>query len=89
MYDRRHKVTVLVSAYLFSAELYTRADTYEDAENLINAAVQLVESLEQELAASDEPVNARTLFLKGWGNGKSIDGLWADIWAAVSALQII
>ncbi|CAK4034077.1 filamentation (Rhf1) [Lecanosticta acicola] len=85
-YDRRHKVTVLVNAYLFSAELYIRADTYDDADNLINAAVKLIESLEQELAAFNEPTNARTLFVKGWGNGKSIDGLWADVWATKAHL---
>lgn len=87
-YDRRHKVTVLVYTYLFSAELYIRAVTYNDADNLINDAVKLVESLEHELASSDEPTNARTLFEKGWGNGKSIDGLWADIWSTVSTGQI-
>lgn len=82
--ERRHRVSVLVNAWLFSAQLYIRAETLDDAEDLITDALKLTESLELELAQSENGSNARRLFSRGWGSGKSIDELWADLWSTVS-----
>ncbi|EME43095.1 hypothetical protein DOTSEDRAFT_80610 [Dothistroma septosporum NZE10] len=89
IHERRHKVNVLVEAWLFSAELYMRADNFDDAENLINDARRLTESLELELANSEEGINARRLYHKGWGSSKSIDNLWAEVWSTQAHLAQI
>ncbi|KAK4621833.1 hypothetical protein CLAFUR4_07540 [Fulvia fulva] len=89
IHERRHKVSVLVQAWLFSAELYMRADNFDDAENLINDARRLMESLELELANSEEGSNARRLYHKGWGSSKSIDNLWAEVWSSQAHLAQI
>lgn len=84
IHERRHKVAVLVRTWLFSAGLYIRAEAYDDAENLIDNAVKLTESLELELAKSEDGTSARTLFFRGWGGGSSIDELWADVFSTAS-----
>jgi cargo-transport protein YPP1 len=80
--DRRYRISVLVDVWLFIAGLYLRADLLEDASGGISEAHKLVDSFEVEMAA--EGANARRLYEKGWGGGKSVDELWADVWAAVS-----
>lgn len=81
--ERQHKISVLVKVWLFIAGLYMRADLYDDANGAIDEASRLVESFEADKGAVH--ANARRLFEKGWGSGKSVDELWADVWSAVSA----
>nr|POE76232.1 putative cargo-transport protein ypp1 [Quercus suber] len=78
--DRRHAASILVKVWLFIAGLYIRADLYEDASGAVGEATKLVETLEAEMVAAKS--NAQALFHKGWGGGKSVDELWADIWSA-------
>lgn len=80
---QRHKVSVLVNVWLFIAELYIRADSLDDASGAIEEAHKLVESFEAEVAAEDS--SAKSFYDKGWGGGKSVDELWADVWSLVSS----
>ncbi|KAM3417640.1 hypothetical protein BST61_g5876 [Cercospora zeina] len=82
MHERRQKVGVLIKTWLFVAGLYLRADSAEDAENAVERASKLVESLEIEIGGGEDGVSAQRLFEKGWGGSKSIDELWADVWSA-------
>ncbi|KAF2764277.1 hypothetical protein EJ03DRAFT_386079 [Teratosphaeria nubilosa] len=83
---RQHKTSTLVGVWLFIAGLYVRAEFYDDAQGAINEAYSLVETFEAEKAAAS--ANARTLFEKGWGAGKSVDALWGDVYAAKGALSM-
>lgn len=83
-HERRHKFGVLVQIWLFIAGLYIRAELYDDAHSAVQNASKFVEMLEVELAGSESGTNARRLFYKGWGGGKSVDELWADVWSIVS-----
>ncbi|KAI5364889.1 Putative tetratricopeptide-like helical domain superfamily [Septoria linicola] len=89
VYERRHKVGVLIKTWLFVSGLYLRADSYDDAQNAVEHATKLVESLENEFASSEDGVNAQRLFEKGWGGSKSIDELWADVWSTKAHLAIV
>jgi hypothetical protein len=71
-----------VKIWLFIAGLYVRAELFEDAGGAIEEAQKLVESFEMEVGA--EHASVRRFFEKGWAGGKSVDGLWGDVWAAVS-----
>jgi tetratricopeptide (TPR) repeat protein len=82
-HERRHKVSVLLQTWLFVAEMYVRAEAHDEAQNAIEDAFKLVTALENEHGASDDGSNARKLYQKGWGGGKSIDVLWADAWSTV------
>ena len=79
-------IGILVSLWLFVAGLYLRADLYGDAGDAIEEAFKLVEVLEADKAA--QHTNARGLFERGWGGGKSVDELWADVYAAVSKRKV-
>lgn len=80
--ERRQKVSLLASIWLFISGLYTRAQMYSDAREAISEALKLVESFESE--ASLESSTAKALAEKGWGGGKSVEELWADAFTAVS-----
>ncbi len=84
--DRKHKVSLVVEVWLFIAGLYLRADLLDDASGAIQEAHKFVDMFEVE--STGENTNARRLFQEGWGSGKSIDHLWADVWAAVCSLHL-
>ena len=80
--DRQQRISLLVKIWLFIAGLYVRAELFEDAGGAVDEAEKLVDSLELEVGA--EHASARRFYEKGWTGGKSVDGLWGDVWAAVS-----
>ncbi|KAH9830068.1 putative cation-transporting ATPase [Teratosphaeria destructans] len=84
LHERQHKTSMLVGVWLFIAGLYVRAEFYDDAQGAIIEAYGLVETFEAEKATAG--ANARKLFEKGWGAGKSVDTLWGDVYAAKGAL---
>ena len=80
--QQRHKVGLLVKVWLFIAELYIRAESLDDASGAIQEAHKLVESFELQVAAADS--SAKAFYFKGWGGGKSVDEMWADVLSSVS-----
>lgn len=80
--ERQHKISVLIEIWLFIAGLYLRASFPDDCSGAITEAHKLVELAEADAAAGN--ANARNLYEKSWGGGRSVDRLWADVWAAVS-----
>lgn len=79
---RRQKVTLLVSIWIFISGLYSRAEMYDDAQEAINEAFKLVQTFEAEVA--QESSTSRAFADRGWGGGKSIEELWADVFTMVS-----
>ncbi len=82
-HDKQFRLSILVDIWLFIAGLYQRADLHDNASGAISEALKHVELYQADMAA--EGANARQMYEKGWGAGKSLDELWADVWAAVSA----
>lgn len=80
--DRRQKITVLVTIWIFISGLYSRAKMFEDANDAVKEAFKLVETFESEVA--QESSTSKAFAGKGWGGGKSVEELWADVYAAVS-----
>lgn len=79
---RRHNISLLVDIWLFIAGQYLRSELYDDAEGAIDEAHKLVENFQQELTKED--ASARAFDERGWGGGKSVNRLWADVYAEVS-----
>ncbi|KAF1851244.1 uncharacterized protein K460DRAFT_362009 [Cucurbitaria berberidis CBS 394.84] len=84
--ERRQKVSLLGSIWIFTAGLYTRAQMFEDAKEALTEALKLVETFEAE--ASLESSTAKALGDKGWGGGKSVEELWADVFAMRGELLV-
>lgn len=77
--ERRHSTSLLIDVWLFIAGLYTRAALFEDAKGAVDEAFKLADNLEQEVA--QESSSARFFSERGWGGGKSVEELWAEIHA--------
>lgn len=80
--QRRHSISLLIGVWLFIAGQYLRAELLEDAEGAMNEAQKLAEGFQQELAKEES--SAKAFDERGWGGGKSVNRLWADVWAEVS-----
>ena len=80
--SRRQKVSLLVSIWIFISGLYSRADMLDDANAAAKEAFKLVEIFESEVA--QESSTSKAFADRGWGGGKSVEELWADVYAAVS-----
>jgi hypothetical protein len=82
--SRRHRIGILLRVWLLIAGFYRRAELYDDAKVCIEAASELVEGLEADILHDDTGklrVDARE-----WGVGKSVEELWADVYADVGPL---
>jgi hypothetical protein len=80
--ERKHRISLLIQVWLFVAGLYTRAEVYSDAKGAIDEAADLVQALETQVAQQDSS-SVKAFAARGWGGGKSVEELWADIWAQV------
>ena len=81
--QRRHNTSILVDIWLFIAGQYVRCELFEDAAGAIDEAQKLVGGFHEELAA--EHCSAKAFDERGWGGGKSVNRLWADVYADVSS----
>ncbi|KAH0270562.1 hypothetical protein KCU91_g7973, partial [Aureobasidium melanogenum] len=82
--QKRHTVSLLIEVWLHIAGQYTRSELFEDAEGAIDEAHKLAEELQQAVARED--CSAKAFDEKGWGGGRSVNRLWADVWAERGAL---
>lgn len=81
---RQRRVAILVKVWLLISGFYRRAEMYGDARGAIEEAHKLVQSVDIEISGD----NTRS-FSKahtGWGGGKSVRELWADVCAEVSTI---
>lgn len=83
--ERRHKVSLLTSIWLFICGLYSRADMLDDAKDAVTEAYKLVQTFEAQVA--QESSTSKAFAERGWGGGKSVEELWGDVYAAVSYLS--
>ncbi|KAF2756186.1 hypothetical protein EJ05DRAFT_502650 [Pseudovirgaria hyperparasitica] len=75
--ERRHKTSLLSDIWLYIAELYSRAEQFDQSREAIAEAANLVQEFEAEVARNSSSSLATAE--KGWGGGKSVDELWADV----------
>lgn len=82
--DEQQRIGLLVKVWLFVAGLYIRAGSHEDAAGAIEEATKLAQKYE--ISKSGEHSSTNNFYFKGWGGGRSVEGLWAEIFCAVSLL---
>lgn len=81
--ERRRRLGTLVRLWLLVAGFYRRATMLEDANGALEEARKLVEVLEANISKDES--GEVSVSNSGWGGGKSVEELWADVWAEVSA----
>ncbi|PVI07644.1 filamentation protein-like protein [Periconia macrospinosa] len=83
---RRQKVAMLVSIWIFISGLYSRAKKFENAKDAAKEAFDLVGLFESEITR--DSCSSKALAEKGWGGGKSVEELWADVFATRGQLLL-
>ena len=83
---QKQALAMLIKIWLQIAALYRRALMFEDAAEACDEAVKQCERIEA-LVSSQES-SAKAFSERGWGLGKSVDELWADIYAEKGCLLV-
>ncbi|PNY23859.1 Uncharacterized protein TCAP_06204 [Tolypocladium capitatum] len=84
--QRTQRTKMLVRIWLTIAGFYRRADMLEDGKGAIAEAQQLVQALETE-AARDQSGASGSKWAD-WGEKKSVDDLWGDVWSELGLLSL-
>lgn len=86
-HDTRRRKVVLVKVWLAIAGYYRRAGLLEDSQKATAEAQKIVQSLEVDVVNDEsESLSVRRA---GWGMEKSVEEVWADVWAEVCHITSI
>lgn len=80
--ERSQRIAMLVGIWLTIAGFYRRAGLLEDCKGAIAEAQKLVHGLETEMS-QDQSIASGSKTVT-WGEKKSVDDLWGDVWSEVS-----
>jgi len=72
-----HHTSILIKIWLFIANIYSKEDSYDDTDAAIAEALKLVQQLQSEVSKVDS--SAQAWRNRGWGLGKSVSRLMADV----------
>jgi hypothetical protein len=82
--ERRRRLSILVRVWLLIAGFYRRAELYGDANGAVDEAEKLVIDLATDI--TKDTSGTVSIDIAGWGNKKSIEEMWADIYSEVLTL---
>lgn len=86
--ERRQRTTVLVKVWLMIAGFYRRAGMLEDCKGAVTEAQKLIQTLESDLA-KELSLGPGSTKGPAWGEKKSIDELWGDLYSEVSSTTLL
>lgn len=81
--ERHQRTTTLIKVWLMIAGFYRRAGMLEDSKGAVAEAQKLLQTLESDMAKLLSSGSGSTRG-PAWGEKKSIDELWGDIYSEVS-----
>ncbi|PKS10205.1 hypothetical protein jhhlp_001955 [Lomentospora prolificans] len=84
--DQKQKKVILVNVWLMIAGFYRRANMFDDCRGAIAEAKKIVQGMEAE--AAKDTTTPMTQGSTRWGEKKSIDQLWADVYAELGNLAV-
>ncbi|KAL6909021.1 putative filamentation protein Rhf1 [Trichoderma evansii] len=85
--ERRQRTTILVKVWLMIAGFYRRAGLLEDCKGAITEAQKLIQTLESDLA-KELSLGPGSLKSAAWGEKKSIDELWGDLYSELGLISL-
>ena len=86
-HSRRRRRTMLVKVWLIIAGFYRRAGLFDDAQQACAEAQKIAQSLETEVA--NDQSGSLSVREPGWGETKSVEELYADVWSEVRNIRIV
>ncbi|EHK15600.1 putative filamentation protein Rhf1 [Trichoderma virens Gv29-8] len=85
--EKSQRTTILIKVWLMIAGFYRRAGMLEDCKGAVAEAQKLVQTLESEMAKEPTSGSGSTRG-PAWGEKKSIDELWGDIYSELGLLAL-
>ncbi|KAL2068293.1 hypothetical protein VTL71DRAFT_16391 [Oculimacula yallundae] len=85
--ERRRRTAILVKVWLLISGFYRRASMYEDARGALEEAENLVRSAE--IDVSKDTTGNVSINNAGWGGGKTVQQLWADVYSERGYLSLV
>ncbi|KAL6866938.1 putative filamentation protein Rhf1 [Trichoderma novae-zelandiae] len=85
--ERNQRTTILIKVWLMIAGFYRRAGMLEDCKGAIAEAQKLIQTLESDVA-KDPASGPGSTRGASWGEKKSIDELWGDIFSELGLLAL-
>ncbi|GFP52065.1 putative cargo-transport protein ypp1 [Trichoderma asperellum] len=85
--ERRQRTTVLVKVWLMIAGFYRRAGMLEDCKGAVTEAQKLIQTLESDLA-KELSLGPGSTKGPAWGEKKSIDELWGDLYSELGLISL-
>lgn len=79
--EKRRRTAILVKVWLLICGFYRRATLYEDAKGALDEAEKLVR--QTEACVLKDTTGCVSIHHAGWGGGKTVQQLWADVYAEV------
>jgi cargo-transport protein YPP1 len=83
-HENRRRLSILIKVWLLVSGFYRRAGMPDDAKASVGEAQKLVQLLETDVAKDTS--GAVSLRNPGWAGRRSVDELWADVWAEAGGL---
>ena len=77
--QRRQILSLLLKLWLVIGGIYRRAKLYEDAQGAVEEALKIIRDIEAAVADTDS--SAQAFEQQGWAGMKSVEELWADVYA--------
>ncbi|KAL7822142.1 putative filamentation protein Rhf1 [Trichoderma gracile] len=85
--ERNQRTAILIKVWLMIAGFYRRAGMLEDCKGAVAEAQKLIQTLESEVA-KDPASGPATTRAPTWGEKKSVDELWGDIYSELGYLAV-
>ena len=85
--SQKHALAILTKMWLLIACLYRRASMYEDSREACEEAAKAAMRIETIVANTDS--SAAAFAAPGWGDGKSSDEIWADVFCERGQLALV
>ena len=83
----RFSLSLLQKIWLFIAGLYRRANMLEDARGAIDEAFKQAKLVESTVVAKS-PASVKRFEEPAWGGVRSVEEVWADVWAELGNLHV-
>ena len=77
--QQRQILSLLLKLWLVIGGIYRRAKLYEDAQGAVDEALKIIRDIESAVADTDS--SAHAFEQQGWAGMKSVEELWADVYA--------
>ncbi|RFU73562.1 filamentation [Trichoderma arundinaceum] len=85
--EKNQRTTILVKVWLMIAGFYRRAGMLEDCKGAVAEAQKLIQTLESDMAKA-LPGGSGSTRGPAWGEKKSIDELWGDLYSELGLLSL-